>query len=240
MTKRSIRNWIKVRAGSLCLVGIFSATFMHTSKFMSHFFYESLIAGIVAALAIDLGVIAMSLQRDEMAKSGELAVTVRIVTGLVLLGSGVANIYEGFLSLYGKTISLPALMELDIVEWLVLGSGTALFSVLAYVTTGSIGANDIQQVVNDYIPKQEKPVKREGFKNAGDNARRAKAARRKEALVDVMRWHPEETTSRGLLDLFNDYYPELAVGSHTTIDRYMKALKKENKISVNGTVVVNE
>lgn len=207
---------------------------------MSHFFYESLLAGIVAALAIDLGVVAMSLQRDEMAKSGELAITIRTVTAMVLIGSGVANLYEGFLSMHGKVISLQALMELDVIEWLVLASGTVLFSALAYVTTGSIGANDIHEVVSDYSSKPEKPVKRDGFKNTGDNARKAKARRRKQALINVMRDNPEETTSRGLMDLFNDYYPDLAVESHTTIDRYIKELRRENKINVNGMVTVNE
>ncbi|MCB0301970.1 MAG: hypothetical protein KDE52_18055, partial [Calditrichaeota bacterium] len=92
MDKRSkFRDLIKYRAGALCLIGILTATFMHTTTFMSQFFYGSLILGGIAALAIDSGVVAMSIFKDELIRDGELAWMVRIVTSMVLFASGVAN-----------------------------------------------------------------------------------------------------------------------------------------------------
>lgn len=43
--KLKFRELIKYRAGALCLIGILSATYLHSTTFMSQFFYHSLILG---------------------------------------------------------------------------------------------------------------------------------------------------------------------------------------------------
>ena len=39
------REMVKYRAGALCLIGILSATFLHTTTFMSQFFYDNILPG---------------------------------------------------------------------------------------------------------------------------------------------------------------------------------------------------
>jgi hypothetical protein len=118
MDKRTkFRDLVKYRAGALCLIGILTATYMHSTTFMSQFFYGSLILGGIAAFAIDAGVVAMSIFKDELIRDGEMAWMVRIVTSLVLFASGVANMSEGFISAYGIQLTWDSLMSLDPLTW---------------------------------------------------------------------------------------------------------------------------
>ncbi len=144
--KSRFRELIKYRAGAVCLIGILTATFMHTTTFMAQFFYNNLVLGAIAAFAIDAGVVAMSIFKDELMKDGELAWMVRIVTSLVLLASGIANMSEGFLSAYGIVLTTDNLMSLDILTWSQWLAGTVIFPVLAYVMCDTIGTRNLVQL----------------------------------------------------------------------------------------------
>lgn len=147
MDKRSkFRDIIKYRAGALCLIGILTATFLHTTTFMAQFFYGSLILGAIAAFAIDAGVVAMAIFKDDLIKDGEIATTVRMVTVCVLLASGIANMSEGFKSAYGIQLTWDALMSLDPLAWTQWVAGTILLPVLAYVMTDTIGTRNLQKL----------------------------------------------------------------------------------------------
>jgi hypothetical protein len=147
MDKRTkFRDLVKYRAGALCLIGILTATYMHSTTFMSQFFYGSLILGGIAAFAIDAGVVAMSIFKDELIRDGEMAWMVRIVTSLVLFASGVANMSEGFISAYGIQLTWDSLMNLDPLTWTQWVAGTIIFPVLAYVMTDTIGTRNLMQL----------------------------------------------------------------------------------------------
>ncbi|MGB0757091.1 MAG: hypothetical protein ACPGO5_01420 [Patescibacteria group bacterium] len=137
------RELVKYRPGALCLIGILSATFLHTASFMSQFFYHNLILGAIAAFAIDAGVVAMSIFKDELLKDGELAWMVRVVTGLVLFASGIANMAEGFKSAYGIELSYDGLFSLDPLTWTQWLAGTIVFPILAYVMCDTIGTRNL-------------------------------------------------------------------------------------------------
>ena len=144
MDKRfKFREMIKYRAGALCLIGILSATYMHSTAFMSQFFYQSLLLGGIAAFAIDAGVVAMSIFKDELLKTGELAWMVRVVTVMVLFASGVANMAEGFQSAYGLSLTTANLMALDALTWTQWLAGTIVFPILAYVMCDTIGTRNL-------------------------------------------------------------------------------------------------
>lgn len=147
------RDLVRYRAGALCLVGILTATYMHSTTFMSQFFYGSLILGGVAALAIDAGVVAMSIFKDELIKDGELAWMVRIVTSLVLFASGIANMSEGFRSAYGLELTWNSLMGLDPLTWTQWLAGTVVFPILAYVMCDTIGTRNLVQLRKQQMAK---------------------------------------------------------------------------------------
>jgi len=147
------RDLVRYRAGALCLVGILTATYMHSTTFMSQFFYGSLILGGVAALAIDAGVVAMSIFKDELIKDGELAWMVRIVTSLVLFASGIANMSEGFRSAYGLNLTWDSLMTLDPLTWTQWLAGTVVFPILAYVMCDTIGTRNLVQLRKQQMAK---------------------------------------------------------------------------------------
>jgi hypothetical protein len=112
---------------------------------MSQFFYHSLILGGIAAFAIDAGVVAMSIFKDELLKDGELAWMVRIVTSVVLFASGVANMAEGFKSAYGITLTYATLSKLDPLTWIQWLAGTIIFPILAYVMCDTIGTRNLAE-----------------------------------------------------------------------------------------------
>lgn len=161
MEKRSkFRDLIKYRAGALCLIGILTSTYLHTTTFMAQFFYGSLILGGIAALAIDAGVVAMSIFKDELIKDGELAWMVRIVTSMVLFASGIANMSEGFKSAYGIHLTWDALMGLDPLTWTQWIAGTIVFPVLAYVMTDTVGTRNLAELRNQHFSRQPMPKTR--------------------------------------------------------------------------------
>lgn len=137
------RELIKYRAGALCLIGILASTYLHTTTFMSQFFYQSIILGGIAALAIDAGVVAMSIFKDELLSDGELAWMVRVVTSIVLFASGIANMSEGFKSAYGIQLTFDTLSSLDPLTWVQWLAGTVIFPVLAYVMCDTIGTRNL-------------------------------------------------------------------------------------------------
>lgn len=160
--KSKFRDMVKYRAGALCLIGILSATFMHSTTFMSQFFYHSLLLGAIAAFAIDAGVVAMSIFKDELLKDGELAWMVRVVTVLVLFASGVANMAEGFRSAYGIALTYDSLMNLDPLTWTQWLAGTIVFPILAYVMCDTIGTRNLVALKQSQDDQEanEKPAKK--------------------------------------------------------------------------------
>lgn len=201
MDKRSkFRDLIKYRAGALCLIGILTATFMHTTAFMSQFFNGNLILGGISALAIDAGVIAMSIFKDELIRDGELAWMVRIVTSMVLFASGVANMSEGFKSAYGIQLTWDSLMSLDPLTWTQWIAGTIVFPILAYVMTDTIGTRNLMELHQQQQNSQRRVENASGIVryepmplNTGDNRalqrarqqRKFSKSQRKEMLSDA-------------------------------------------------------
>ena len=234
MDKRNkFRDLIKYRAGALCLIGILTATFMHTTTFMSQFFYGSLILGGIAALAIDSGVVAMSIFKDELIRDGELAWMVRIVTSMVLFGSGVANMSEGFESAYGLTLTWANLMALDPLIWTQWTAGTIVFPILAYVMTDTIGTRNLQELhrqqqeSNRRVENSSGIVRYEPTPLNTSDARALQKARqlrkltksqRKQMVLDLYKNEPElsviEVANRVGVSpqIVRDYYLEMNIG----------------------------
>ena len=213
--QNKFREMVKYRAGALCLIGILSATFLHTTTFMSQFFYGNIILGAIAAFAIDAGVVAMSIFKDELLKDGELAWMVRVTTSIVLFASGVANMSEGFISAYGIPLTYPNFLATDwmtITQWL---CGTVIFPILAYVMCDTIGTRNLVQF------RQEKLARNIG------HTQRPKANRSA---------NPEKSNKRQRiqeLELYLESYPDaslaemadaIGVSSRETVRKYLTEL----------------
>jgi len=215
MSKKSsrFRELIKYRAGALCLIGILSATYLHSMTFMSQFFYHSLILGGVAAFAIDAGVVAMSIFKDELLKDGELAWMVRIVTCIVLFASGVANMAEGFKSAYGANLTVDSLMALDPLSWTQWLAGTIVFPIMAYVMCDTIGTRNLvqfkqQQSRSEAGSRQVQPSRSTvatGSLEVANEQKKKNKQQKMEEFVRVQDQHPDwslrdiasDMTSRG-------------------------------------------
>lgn len=227
------REMVKYRAGALCLVGILSATYLHSTAFMSQFFYHSLILGGIAALAIDAGVVAMSIFKDELLKNGELAWMVRVVTSLVLFASGVANMSEGFKSAYGITLTYETMMAMDaltIIQWL---AGTIIFPILAYVMSDTIGTRNLLEYRQQMQKKQTaSPPKLRPWKPAQNGSRALEAANTKIQHNKQQRME--------MLDSYLDIYPDatlsemakaIGVSSRETVRRYLAEMGRRSDLT---------
>lgn len=233
------REMVKYRAGALCLIGILSATFLHTTTFMSQFFYQSIVLGAVAALAIDAGVVAMSIFKDELLKDGELAWMVRIVTVLVLFGSGVANMAEGFKSAYGQILTMDSLFAMDPLIWSQWLAGTLIFPILAYVMCDTIGTRNLaelrkQQPASAQKPKtnrQPAPVAqpKNGYANQNLNdggytynldPANAQRASTKQGRMEMLETFLDEHPDASLSEMAN----AVGVSSRETVRKYLQEM----------------
>ncbi len=229
------REMIKYRAGALCLIGILTATYMHSTTFMSQFFYDSLILGAIAAFAIDAGVVAMSIFKDELLKDGELAWMVRVVTSLVLFASGIANMAEGFKSAYGLELTSASLGSLDPLTWVQWLAGTIIFPILAYVMCDTIGTRNLvelrrQQPRNGASrkprPAPVKAVTRPASLQAANAKIKTNKQERMRILADYLETRPNAT--------LNEMAEVVGVSSRETVRRYLQELGRIEEISAGG------
>lgn len=216
------REMIKYRAGALCLIGILTATFLHTTTFMSQFFYQNLILGAVAAFAIDAGVVAMSIFKDELLKDGELAWMVRVVTSLVLFASGVANMSEGFRSAYGIQLTYDNLMILDPLTWTQWLAGTVIFPILAYVMCDTIGTRNLVQLRQQQIQTIQKskpkpiPQTRPSSLSVANKKIQNNKQERMAHLENYLEVNPEASLS--------EMAAEIGVSSRETVRKYLNEM----------------
>lgn len=231
------RDWVKYRAGALCLIGILTATYMHTTSFMAQFFYDSLILGGIAAFAIDAGVVAMALYKDELLKSGDIAWMVRIVTSIVLFASGVANMSEGFKSAYGITLTTETMLALDLLTWIQWVAGTIVFPIMAYVMCDTIGTRNLQAFYADLQATSgggESTVRQVGPPRNGQKKLQAGKARSQEQRIRLLENYLAEYPDASL----NEMADAIGVSSRTTVRKYLDEIDKRapvhNGFSANG------
>lgn len=238
MDKRSkFRDLVRYRAGALCLIGILAATYMHSAAFMSQFFYQSILLGGIAAFAIDAGVVSMSIFKDELLKTGELAWMVRVVTVMVLFASGVANMAEGFESAYGITLTTQNLLAMDALTWIQWLAGTIIFPITAYVMCDTIGTRNLltfkqeqnrrqQAVVIHEDPARELPAERRAGSSRKPNRTDSTKERRKERVRElIFANHTDMSTLMA----------ETGVNS-STVRRYIDELKREGRLPGEGNL----
>ncbi len=225
------REMVKYRAGALCLIGILSATFLHTTTFMSQFFYDNIILGAIAAFAIDAGVVAMSIFKDELLKDGELAWMVRVVTSLVLFASGIANMSEGFLSAYGIQLTYANLISLDPLTWTQWLAGTVIFPILAYVMCDTIGTRNLVQLRQERIVKQVNTRHRQpaGQPN-GITQANAKIQSNKRQRIQELELYLESYPDASLAEMAD----AIGVSSRETVRKYLAEMGVKNRASANG------
>lgn len=111
------RDGLQARLGFASIVCVLIVTFSHNVQFMKGWFYDSLIFGAIAALAVDLGVIAVAIAKDKFLSQGENAYGLR--TFAIVLGclTALGNADASFYSQFGRVMTINAISQLD---WLVL------------------------------------------------------------------------------------------------------------------------
>lgn len=228
------RDMVKYRAGALCLIGILMSTYLHSTTFMSQFFYQSLILGAIAAFAIDAGVVAMAIFKDELLKDGQLAWMVRVVTSCVLFASGVANMSEGFKSAYGIDLTYDNMMGLDPLTWVQWLAGTIIFPILAYVMCDTIGTRNLIELRKSMIQNGHlSPAlpaadsNGNGSLSAANQKLQLNKERRKELLAQYVARNPDASLT--------EMAEAIGVSSRETVRKYLNEMGRSKKFSTNGS-----
>lgn len=229
--RSKFREVVKYRAGALCLIGILIATYLHSTTFMSQFFYNSIILGGIAAFAIDAGVVAMSIFKDELLKDGELAWMVRVVTSAVLFASGIANMSEGFKSAYGINLTYENLAALDPLTWAQWLAGTVIFPVLAYVMCDTIGTRNLveykRQMSRNAAASESKPkMLRTGSLSAANARIQLNKRQRMRMLQEYLHEYPDAS--------LNELADAVGVSSRETVRKYLAEMGHRGKLPKNG------
>ncbi len=238
--RMKFREMVKYRAGALCLIGILTATYLHSTTFMSQFFYQSLVLGAIAAFAIDAGVVAMSIFKDELLKDGELAWMVRVVTCLVLFASGIANMSEGFKSAYGISLTYQALTQMDwltLLQWL---AGTIIFPILAYVMCDTIGTRNLVEFRQMQREQQTRASggsssgrpepARGGAIHTGNGKAKQQQYGVKEQRKRVLKKYLESNPGASMTEMAS----AIGVSSPATVKKYLEEIDHGGNISQNG------
>ena len=197
---------------------------------MSQFFYHSLILGGIAAFAIDAGVVAMSIFKDELLKDGELAWMVRVVTCIVLFASGIANMAEGFKSAYGIALTYDTLAALDPLTWVQWLAGTVIFPVLAYVMCDTIGTRNLIEFKRQQVGSARPPQPRKAQPRPRPRVSAPPAPKLAAANAQIRRNKQERMQ---ILEEYLDEYPDaslsemasvVGVASRETVRKYLQEL----------------
>lgn len=224
---RSFKDVIRTRASSLCLVAILAATFTHTARFMSQFFYDSIILGGTAGFAIDAGLVAMSLYREQLNRAGQLATMVKLVTVTVLLVSGLANMNEGFASKFGMEASLKNIMGLDWWQFITFLGGTAVFPLLAYVMADTVGDQLIEAIIpastgnerEEDSPRRKTRRRKPDIENANAARQQSKAER-----IEQLKAELDENPDLSVEQLRK----KLGLKSRSTVYDYLEEIETTN------------
>jgi len=215
----SFKDLVRYRGGTLCLICICAATYIHTTTFMAGYFYGSLLLGAVAAFAIDAGLVVMSVWKENLRMVNHSAAGVQFTIFTVLAASLVANFTEGFISAHAMQFSLDNLKKLDTLQLVALGFGTIVFPILAYTMTDIIGGQKIAEEL-----KPTEPLTQD-FNSLGQGTlsnARAVARRNKQERIRELRRFVERNPNATLTQMAS------AVGvTSKTVRSYLAELTEE-------------
>lgn len=126
--------------GAVSLVALLAYTWTHTGALMARYVHPAWV-GYICALGVELAVVSLSLRIGDLRRSGQSARLFVAVLVAVLVVSALANVAEGYATLYGGLLTLDAIGRLDVLQALIGVSATGLISVVVFALADIIGSD---------------------------------------------------------------------------------------------------
>lgn len=126
--------------GAVSLVALLAYTWTHTGALMARYVHPGWV-GYVCALGVELAVVSLSLRIGDLRRSGQSARLFLAVLVAVLVVSALANMAEGYATLYGDLLTVDGIGRLDVLQALIGVSATGLISLVVFALADIIGSD---------------------------------------------------------------------------------------------------
>lgn len=126
--------------GAVSLAALLAYTWTHTGALMARYVHPAWV-GYICALGVELAVVSLSLRIGDLRRSGQSARLFVAVLVAVLIVSALANVAEGYATLYGSLLTLAAIGRLDVLQAVIGVSATGLISVVVFALADIIGSD---------------------------------------------------------------------------------------------------
>jgi hypothetical protein len=187
---------IQLSVGIVSLVALLAYTLAHTGALLAQYVSPGFI-GYVAAFGIELSIVSLSLRIGDLRKSQQSTGFFLFVLVSVVIVSAIANVSEGFYTMYQEQLTLVTVRQLDIVQSLIGVSATGLISLIVLALSEIVGT-DVTQTVKLIDKENRAKVSHTDSNLQIDTARQAKLlqdnatkAERHETIVTQLSVKPE-------------------------------------------------
>lgn len=126
--------------GAVSLAALLVYTWTHTGALMARYVQPAAI-GYICAAGVELAVVSLSLRIGDLRRSGQSARLFVAVLVAVLVVSALANVAEGYATLYGALLTVAAIGRLDLLQAVIGVSATGLISVVVFALADIIGSD---------------------------------------------------------------------------------------------------
>lgn len=155
MTRTKIRTGLTVTVDILALLFLLVYNFVHTGSLLAAHVSPSLAwVGYLAAAGIELSIVALARQIGLRRNNAQDTTFFYFVLGMVVLVSALANASEGFLAKYGQVPTVEAIKSIDVFQFIVWMSATALISLIV-LSLSEIFGQDVENAEKSGIVKCE-------------------------------------------------------------------------------------
>lgn len=226
---------IQLTAGIVSLIALLVYTLAHTGALLSQYVTPGFI-GYVAALGIEISIVSLSLRIGDLRKSQQAAGFFFFVLVSVVIVSAIANVSEGFYTMYQEQLTLQSVRQLDLVQSLIGVSATGLISLIVLALSEIVGTDvtqTVKQVEKERKGKVSSTVVSDTSGNPLETARQAKTlqdaetkAERLNRIVTQLGVNPQASVT------------ELATvvsASRQTVYRDLDELQQAGKLHKNGS-----
>jgi len=131
---------VQVVFGVVSLLALLMYTWTHTGALMARY-VQPAVVGYICAFGVELAVVSLSLRIGDLRRSGQSARLFMAVLVAVLVVSALANVAEGYATLYGTILTLDAIGRLDALQAVIGVSATGLISVVVFALADIIGSD---------------------------------------------------------------------------------------------------
>jgi hypothetical protein len=157
MLNRQTEQIIQLTIVVIALVTMLAYTFVHTGGLLARYVRPGLV-GYVAAFGIELLVAGISLRLATLKQAQTSSRSLLFILAFALTVSALANIAEGYHTMYLKPLTWSNIGDIDLIQALIGIAATGLISVMVFAASEVIGS-DIDVIVKR-VEKERKKAER--------------------------------------------------------------------------------